>query len=337
MNIDAPVSTLFKLGRNGLPIQTGDIGIEVEAEGWDLPVRIAGGRWAVKNDGSLRAPEGGACYEYITNGAIPYADVPAVLNELATPLGKAKLRWSNRTSVHIHVNVSDMSYRDTINFMALYTTFEEVLTEYAGGLKRSGNLFCVRATDAEECIDAIVRSLSSGTIDGFYDDNLHYAGMNVNSVTQRGSIEFRSMGGNIDVPFIQSWIDVLYQLREKAKTYNDPRDVVMGLSTMGPIHFMMTHFPERVFLQCRQQPELFPRLFDGVRLAQELAYACEWPERKPYKAAKAAPKPEVNPYMNLGDMIMHDVHVDAPMLGRGIRVEAADMIRPARRPVRRRV
>lgn len=306
MNIEQPIYDLFKLGRNGLPRQTGDIGIEVEVEGMRLPNRIPGGRWQVKHDGSLRAPVGGAAYEYVTIGAIPYADVKSVLGELKEAMVGAEPRWSNRTSVHIHVNVSDMSFRDTINFMALYTTFEDILTEYAGGLRRSGNLFCVRAVDAEENIDTIVRSLQSESVDGFFDDNLHYAGMNIHSITQRGSLEFRAMAGNIDTEFIRSWIDALYSLREKAKTYNDPREVVTALSHTGPIEFMRECLPAAVVAQCRTQPELFPRLFDGVRLAQEIAYAREWGPKVAFKTKTVKPQADatiiVDPVWNFVNM-----------------------------------
>lgn len=322
MNIDLPVSSLFRLDRAGPP-QLGDIGIEVEVEGWRLPARVAGGRWSVKTDNSLRPPVDGTAYEYITNGAIPYPDVPAVLTELSTALAGAKFQWSNRTSVHVHVNVSHMSFRQMINFMALYTSFEEVLAEYAGGLKRSGNLFCVRAVDAEENIDAVARSLAVGTLDGFYDDNLHYAGMNVNSVTQRGSIEFRAMGGNLDIPFIQSWIDTLYKLREKAKTFENPREVVTQLSALGPVEFMSQCLPDEVALKCRMQPELFPRVFDGVRLAQELAYACDWPEPKAVKKETAA-RPRV-----LDEWAFHGINVD--FRGDPVQVNPVRIRQPRRR------
>lgn len=339
MNIDQPIYELFKLGRTGLQKETGDIGIEVEVEGLDLPARVAGGRWHVKNDGSLRAPVGGSAYEYVTVGAIPYADVDAVLAELKTAMAKAKPQWSNRTSVHIHVNVSDMSFRDTINFMALYTTFEDILTEYAGGLKRSGNLFCVRAVDAEENIDTIVRSIRDQAIDAFYDDNLHYAGMNVNSITQRGSIEFRAMAGNLDTKFIKSWIDALYGLREKAKTFNDPREVVSALSHTGPIQFMRDCLPVDVATQCRMQPELFPRLFDGVRLAQELAYAREWGLRAPYKAKASKAKIVMDEYAQFiipgGEIVRRDPAPPPIRWGFDAPIAPAP-VRPARRVVRAR-
>lgn len=287
--------------------QEGDIGLELEVEGVGIPLEGIGSPWQVVEDHSLRAPPGGAAREYRYRKSVPREGVPKSLVTLSTAFGKAKVNWSYRTSVHVHLNARQMSVRELYNMFTSYITLENVLSEYAGGLGRCGNLFCLRASDAENIVDNLVNALKEDDLGGyFHDNNLHYAGMNVNALLGKGSIEFRAMKGNLDTPFIQSWINTLLNLRDASKNYRDPRAVIEDLSARGVDGFIENLLPLDVMKSIKGQPGYRTSIMDGMRLAQEVAYAVEWPEKKeekvPIEDKALKPKKRQNLFDEFADL-----------------------------------
>src|SRR3546814_21174594 len=85
------------------------------------------------------------------------------------------------------------------SFMTVYLILENVLVGWCGH-SRCGNLFCLRASDAEWLLTSIRAAAEGRTFKhSLHSDNLRYASMNVKALGDYGSLEFRTMHGNRDM------------------------------------------------------------------------------------------------------------------------------------------
>ncbi len=250
----------------------GDVGVEIEVEGKRLP--MVEKFWKMEKDGSLRGEEN---IEYVLRK-------PSTLNQLAIALkfldkayrdNDAVVDDSVRAGVHVHVNVQSLNIVELYNFMTLYLILEEVLVEFCGET-REGNLFCLRASDADYLIYRLVRAAQRRRFRELVDDNLRYASMNVKALGTYGSLEFRAMRGTRDLDVIQTWANILVGLREHAKTYTDPTDIVNGFSEGEVDGFLTSALGEHAELFKKGDYRL--KLMRGMRQAQDVAFCCKWQE-----------------------------------------------------------
>lgn len=188
----------------------GMVGIEIEVENITNSVATAA-YWDIKTDGSLR------------NNGIEMVSVPLQIKQVQLALEHAyealnqnnKPDFSNRTSIHIHVNCRDLTQDQLYNFILLYAIFEKHFYTIAGN-KRLNSIFCVPVfrTNLLNQLHSVVYDLSS---------SWHkYCGINLlplfqNSVTQGyGTIEFRHLYGTSNQREILEWINDILCLRKYA-------------------------------------------------------------------------------------------------------------------------
>ena len=188
----------------------GMIGIEIEVENITNSLHPLA-YWDVKADGSLR------------NNGVELVSVPLQIKQVQLALEHVynvltehnKPDFSNRTSVHIHVNCRDLTQNQIYNFILLYALFEKHFYSLAGN-KRMNSIFCVPLfrTNQLNVIDNVVYELSP---------NWHkYCGINLlplyqNQVTQGyGTIEFRHLYGTSNQREILEWINDILCLRKYA-------------------------------------------------------------------------------------------------------------------------
>ena len=140
----------------GLPearLTDGDLGIESEVEGFNLPQQVTG--FHTTHDGSLR----GEALEYVFKKpeSIERADklVKMLCLKLNTKTSEARI--TERCGIHVHVNVQNLDVKEMWNFVTLYYLYEEVLVRYCGK-EREGSLFCLRAKDTYWIIDYLVQA-----------------------------------------------------------------------------------------------------------------------------------------------------------------------------------
>lgn len=188
----------------------GMIGIEIEVENITNPVPLAA-YWDHKADGSLR-----------NNGA-EFVSVPLHIKQIQLALehlfdalnASNNPDFSNRTSVHIHVNCRDLTQDQLYNFILLYAIFEKHFYQIAG-TRRMNSIFCVPLfrTNQLHKIETVVYDLNP--------DWHKYCGLNLlplyaNSVTQGyGTIEFRHLYGTNNILEILNWINDILCLRQAA-------------------------------------------------------------------------------------------------------------------------
>lgn len=221
------------LGQNRIK---GDVGIEIEVEGKALTDNVDP-RWNATVDGSLR----GENREYVLRKPLPVAEVKDVLESLQKNLKEAgsKLSFSFRTSVHVHVNVQDLTFPQYLNFLYAYFLLEEPLMTFCGK-ERKGNRFCLRLQDAEGMLDIYNKLFTRGE-EAFHDippNQVRYSAMNIEATMKYGSLEFRGMRGNLEVDVIETWVKALCYLREFAKSVDNPTKVYDLYAEMEAQGFM---------------------------------------------------------------------------------------------------
>ncbi len=267
----------------------GQVGLEIEVEGtkFPKPPGMEGSHapfpmpdmkyWSYVHDGSLRGADNA---EYVLQRPIMFPLVEEALKELWDAFGKKKSTFddSNRTSVHVHLNCQEFHLNRLTSLMALYFTFEEVLTEWCGD-HRVGNLFCLRAKDAPAIVSQIRRFIKS---DGKSElrDHLHYSGMNANALFKFGSLEWRTLRGCSDPEVILNWVNILRRLYELSAEFQDPRDVCAMFSSEGPVAFFDNVLGSMGQIVRKgvdfDNEKIAESMYEGIRLAQDICFCRNW-------------------------------------------------------------
>ncbi len=247
----------------------GDVGVEIEVEGRRLPTGVQR-YWEFTQDGSLNHDIG---LEYVLKKPQSMGFVRCALKHFDYECKRMNttLHDSIRAGVHIHINIQDLTKTELFNFIVLFLVWEEALVRYCGS-NREGNLFCLRTRDAQYLLHSLMDIAANGTLTNFYDDDFRYAAMNVKAIIEHGSLEFRSMRSTRDTKAIGDFAEMLLNLREKAKTYRDPRDIVNNFSGVTPDEFARECFGSQAH-HLLTQHDLDETTMRGVRFAQDVAYA----------------------------------------------------------------
>jgi len=267
----------------------GEVGIEIEVEGVNLPTDDTPAPWVYHVDHSLRAPKlpGGMTAEYVLSKPIPFDEVAGSLKKLWAKFKtkKSTMVDSNRTSVHVHLNMQNFFLNRLTSFCALYFIVEEILTEWCGE-HRVGNLFCLRAKDATAIAIHLKEFIQA---DGRYNigEFMHYSALNANALKKYGSIEVRTLRGTSDPSVIVDWVEILERIYKLSEEYPDPREVCTALSSIGPAAFFESILgPKATVVRhgvTMTDNQIADSIYEGVRIAQDLCYCRDWDLYKPVK------------------------------------------------------
>lgn len=190
------------------------VGVEVEVEGIDEPISMYP-MWDKKEDGSLR----NFGIEYITFPT-PAKYIPIAIESLYKALYKTNNPvFSDRTSIHVHVNVQDMTLEQLKVFTLLYLSVENLLYDYVG-LKRKKSIFCVPLSHSGYVsqLRAFFNSQNPAEMQRCLKQWHKYTGFNLLTVLTYGTVECRHLYGTEDIQKIINWINLILQLREKASS-----------------------------------------------------------------------------------------------------------------------
>lgn len=221
----------------------GLLGIEIEAEGKGMQA-VDTALWYSENDGSLRGVYPETRSEFVLREPIAQADVVNALEELKESLPFAQFDFSFRTSVHVHVNVQELTHTQILNMVYTYFLLEEPLMNYCGK-DRKANRFCLRLADAEGLMETVVKMVKRG--EGSHilcDDNVRYSAINLAALNKYGSIEFRGMRGNMDIDILRNWTGALVYLREYAMAQESPETIHKELENLGTAGFLKSVLKE---------------------------------------------------------------------------------------------
>lgn len=259
----------------------GDVGVEIEVEGKGLPLRVKD--WLSEVDGSLKGEES---REFVLAKPSSLIEVRKALDNLDKAYIDMGTRVDNtvRAGVHVHINCQHLTMTQLVNFMVCYLIIENVLVKWCGDF-REGNLFCLRACDADDLLRVLIEAFRGDRKHYkllLRQDHYRYASMNVKALGDYGSLEFRAMRGTRDLDVIYKWAEALYGLREFSKTFKRPSDIVEAFSIESPEGFFQMALGKHAKeFTPKNKGDLIPMLTDGMRCAQDVAYARDWDSFEP--------------------------------------------------------
>jgi hypothetical protein len=244
------------------------VGVEIEVEAHSALPTGHTTLWRNTMDNSLR----GSSREYI----IKAPSTPTAAKQAVTALyrrferNNVVLKDSMRAGVHIHLNQQHKTLRQMLTFASLYWIFEDYLIKTYCGNEREGNLFCLRLSDAEAPIMALVSAIRdrSGLV-AYGDDNLRYSSMNFCALARFGTLEFRALRTPLTPGPIRDWIDVLVELENKAFEFESPQQLIESFSGAGFAHMARQLLPTAEDIEEHT-------VVEAIRRIQPLAYLVDW-------------------------------------------------------------
>ena len=268
--------TMYEIHRYDRPyLDDREIGIEIEMEGGNLSLPY-NRTWSCARDGSLR----GNSIEYILSKPVPIDKVGAALKKLVK-LGaenedreEAIHEPSDRCGVHVHVNCQLLNFNQVFNFILLYLVMERVLMSYCGE-SREGNLYCLRACDAEYFTDAMIRTKRTSNLDHIAaarDGGLKYSSVNPESLYRFGTVEFRGLRTPKNILDIEEWVHILCMLKKKSLLIKDPIALVENFSQQGEAGFFDEIMGKWAPVLREKVRDVDDKVLQGIRLAQDIAY-----------------------------------------------------------------
>ena len=206
------------------------IGLELETENIPYdPVGYLNKFVLGERDGSLRSIDGHYSFEYITQ-PMTYSDTVGVLETFFKSAGFTHKNYTERCSVHVHVNCQDLTVEQLQSICLLYQTFEPLLFAFVGG-DRDKNIFCVPWSESVlnwYLISTIIES------DQYkFAQWQKYTALNLVPLATYGTIEFRHLPGTCDMGLITSWLNIIGCLFRHALKHsiNEIKDQVVNLNT----------------------------------------------------------------------------------------------------------
>ncbi len=214
------------------------IGIEIECEhilNFPTVTDEYGNRfWKSDKDDSLR---NNGC-EFISNGPIVSKFVPAALHEMEHYIlaHNPKHEFSDRTSVHVHVDCRKSLIRDIFSNVVIFTCLEKVFFKLIEkrGMSRSNNIFCTPINDSGPMIGSnILLEWLKPEGEMFWDYLMSlkdmwnkYSSLNIWPLFDhhKGTIEYRMMHGTRDSEFLVDYINMLICMKLYA-TKKDPAEI----------------------------------------------------------------------------------------------------------------
>lgn len=295
---------------NGERNVKGDFGVEIEIEGdvhriLETDTRIPR-TWVPVGDGSLRRG-----IEFISNEPVSKKSLDKHLKTLYNTIEASGLRYttSDRTGIHLHMNVLDLTPLQLINLLTYYYIFEEVICDLQTE-NRKGNHFCFRAVDSYSILQQIETALDMNDIHVLSTDHIRYSALNLTSLFRHGSVEFRAIQtsqtfSDVVLPVAE----ILYLLRELSKEPGLTPDVIVNrFSENWGRDFLDYVFKDRAKL-FDNVTDIETKLKTGVRLVQGVAYDHQWSEgfswgnrnggRKKIRDYRLVPMPEPITFTNV--------------------------------------
>jgi hypothetical protein len=200
------------------------LGIEVEVEKCTkyLPeTDTCASYWTMHEDNSLR--DNGR--EFVFSEPLYGADVVQAVKYLCDQAKAKKWAISERTGLHVHIDVRNMDVDKFRNFNTLYAITEKIIYNWVGD-GRERNIHCLPWFIADLDLDIIGEIFTkSPTHAQSVIKNLNrYAGWNLASLTKFGTVEARHLKTTFDFERIMTWLNILLSLKKAALKWEGTAD-----------------------------------------------------------------------------------------------------------------
>ena len=214
------------------------IGLELETEGlshhidYESLVKKIG--FDAHADGSLR----GNSTEFISKPMESSVALGALLKFFELTKFTEE-NYSDRCSIHVHVNCTDMNMEQLSAVALLYTVLEEILFEFVGG-SRDSNIYCIPWNQCRNHLDLVNDFLLNPNV--ALKRWSKYTALNLLPLSSQGTIEFRQMHGTADMKKITTWINLIGAIFRYAKNtpLEDLVQEIRGLNTVSTYEMFFT-------------------------------------------------------------------------------------------------
>lgn len=221
------------------------IGFELEVEDFANQARAAdelNPEWKIKQDMSLR---GG--FEWVLDGPHSGAKLRKAIDKLF-PDKMYKYNMSERTSTHVHINMSDGLDLENLRTMtALVYIIEPAIFRWADENRKWCSYCCPLSDMAPERLAAIFNEEDDNrlikAINGVTHEDKYY-GFNLVSFIKHGTVEFRYFPcTNIKQDAI-NWIQFVMEVKKAALSYIGLAELFAAVDTEDKLRaFLARHFP----------------------------------------------------------------------------------------------
>ena len=273
----SPMDTMLYQEDGSLPLPRCNIGIEIELENIHRATTAALDYWEAKPDGSLR--NNGR--EFAFRRPLFGKDITEALAELNRAFATQGIvpDCSERTSVHVHIDVRDMDADQLLRMVVLYLVLERTLVRHCRtyGVDREENIFCLPHYIAESDITHIAQLLTAVVKEDArllrqaVGEMEKYHALNLRPISTFGSVEFRHMPGTHSIEDIMEWVRIIQCIKKWAINNQIAPDTILNMvSGMGAEEFMVSVFGNLVV--AGPYDSLRHDLMEGARLSQDALY-----------------------------------------------------------------
>ncbi len=206
---------MYIYGTESKSIITRLVGLEVETIGTAPKLLPPSKYWAYHIDRTLQ----GQGTEFVLKEPLQGTRLDEALEELDI-LFKGKIRLSHKTSLHVHVDVIDLSTEQVYAVCLAYVLLERPLYSISGN--RINSPYCVPIY-MNDFFQQAISSISTGV--NKVTEERRNGGLNLHALTKYNSLEFRMHEGTLDIKEIRSWAKVVHDLVENTKDIS-PDEVI---------------------------------------------------------------------------------------------------------------
>lgn len=232
------------------------VGVELEVENFPTGVEASAKGIDFTNDGSLRNNG----IEAVTRPNTRLGTLN-VVKEFWSKFGiESDKNFSDRTSIHVHANVTHFTDKQIRSLVLLYCLFEDVLFDVVQPDRRD-NIFCVPWSQAGMHVGNYHRVFTHAS------QWQKYTALNLRPIAHQGTVEFRHMHGHADFELLSGWLSVIEELMLAAErmSEDDIYKAVLSLNTSSEYgKFLSTVFPTTASYLSSKSPEWRAHMIRGV-------------------------------------------------------------------------
>jgi Putative amidoligase enzyme len=164
--------------------------------------------WQITEDGSLR------------NNGREFISPPVSLSTAvegfktlheSLSVRKREEKFSDRTSIHVHVNCQNLDEDVVRNIIHMYALYEEFFFSMCSPDRRH-NIHCVPLTETH--LPSIYRMSLVNMTERWHK----YTALNIKPLAKYGTLEFRHMQGHEDGTLFEEWLQILNNLFQLASS-----------------------------------------------------------------------------------------------------------------------
>lgn len=148
--------------------------------------------------------------EIISPILTPTKETFALIQNICEILNKNKFSVNQSCGFHVHIDAKDLNFSQSLNIFEKYFKYETIIDKFHHLSRRNDNIYCVPLSTYSEI-------LNSRSLDNFDK----YCKLNLMSLMEHNTIEFRQHHGTIDYDEIYNWINFCLQFVEINKNKNN--------------------------------------------------------------------------------------------------------------------